>query len=163
MSPSVRLAVAFMDARREDDAIAALQQVLKADPGMRLAQINLVQALAATRRYGEALAMMAQTNANNPALVEAQQRAYQEGGFPRVARIRPDALVRQSQATYVSPGGIAAAYARANEVALALDYLEQAYEERETMMVSLKRGRAWDAVRGDPRFEALLRQMNLSN
>ena len=78
----VRLAVAFMDAHREDDAIAVLQQVLKADPGMRQAQINLVQAFAAKRMYKEALAMMAQNNANNPAVVEAQQRAYQEGGFP---------------------------------------------------------------------------------
>jgi TolB-like protein len=159
----VRLGVAFMDAHREDDAIAVLQQVLKADPGMRQAQTNLVQAFAAKRMYNEALTMMAQNNANNPAVVEAQQRAYQEGGFPRVARIRPDALVRQSQTTYVSPGGIAAAYARAGEVALALDHLEKAYEEHETMMVSLKGGRAWDAVRGEPRFEAILRRMNLSN
>jgi predicted Zn-dependent protease len=42
----VRLAVAFMDAHREDDAIAVLQQVLKADPGMRPAGINLVRAFA---------------------------------------------------------------------------------------------------------------------
>ncbi len=159
----VRLAVAFMDAHREDDAIAVLQQVLKADPGMRPAGINMVRALAAKGMYEEAVTVMAQNNANNPALVEAQQRAYQEGGFPRVARIRPDALVRQSQTSYVSPGGIAAAYASAGEVALALEYLEKAYEEHETMMVSLKGGRAWDAVRGEPRFEAILRRMNLSN
>jgi tetratricopeptide (TPR) repeat protein len=159
----VRLAVTFMNAHREDDAIAVLQQVLKADPGMRQAQINLLHALAAKRMFKEALAAMAQNNANNPSIVETQQRAYQEGGFPRVARLRPDALVRQSQTRYVSPGGIAAAYARAGEVALALDYLEKAYEERETMMVSLGRGRAWDAVRGEPRFEAMLRRMKLSN
>jgi serine/threonine-protein kinase len=158
----VRLAVAFMDAHREDDAIAVLRQVLKADPVMRQAQINLVQAFAAKRMYTEALAAMAQNNANNPDIVEAQRRAYAEGGFPRVARIRPDNLVRQSQISYVSPGGIAAAYARAGEVALALDYLEKAFAEQETMMVSLGRGRAWDALRGEPRFNAMLRRMKLN-
>jgi serine/threonine protein kinase/tetratricopeptide (TPR) repeat protein len=157
----VRVAVAFMDAHREDDAIAVLQQVLKADPGMRQAQINLVQAFAAKRMYTEALAVMTQMNANDPAIVEAQQRAYADGGFPRVARLRPDNLVRQSQTTYVSPGGIAAAYARAGEVALALDYLEKAFEEQETMMVSLGSGRAWDTLRGEPRFSAMLRRMKL--
>jgi hypothetical protein len=113
--------------------------------------------------FKEALTMMAENNASDPAIVEAQRRAYAEGGYPRAARIRPDNLVRQSQTTYVSPGGIAAAYARAGEIALALDYLERAYEEHETMMVSLKGGRAWDALRGEPRFDAMLRRMKLMN
>ncbi len=158
----VRLGATLFEAHRDDDAIAVLQRVLKADPGARGAQVNLVQAFAAKRMYAEAMAMMAQNTANNPAAVEAQQRAYQEGGWPRVARIRPDVMARQSQTMYVSPGGIAAAYSRAGEVTLALDYLEKAYEEHETMMVSLGRGRVWNAVRGEPRFVAILRRMNLS-
>jgi eukaryotic-like serine/threonine-protein kinase len=158
----VRLAVALLDAHREDEAISVLQQVRKDDPGMRPAQINLVNAFVLKKMHKEALALMME-NAATPAIAEAQQRAYAEGGFPRVARIRPDTMVRQSQTAYVSPGGIAAAYARAGEVALGLDWLEKAYEEHETMMVTLKGGRAWDALRGEPRFEAILRRMKLSN
>jgi serine/threonine-protein kinase len=158
----VRLGVALLDAHREDEAISVLQQVSKDDPGMRQAQINLVNAFVLKKMHKEALALMME-NAATPAIAEAQQRAYAEGGFPRVARIRPDTMVRQSQTAYVSPGGIAGAYARAGEVALALDWLEKAYEEHETMMVTLKGGRAWDALRGEPRFEAILRRMKLSN
>jgi len=102
---------------------------------------------------------------NNPAsreIAAARQEADAEAAFRKAARIRPDNMARQAQTTYVSPAGIAAAYARAREPALALDWLEKAYDEHEPIVTALK-GRTFDAVRGEPRYEAILRRVKLSN
>jgi len=159
----VRLAVALLDARHDEEGIAVLQHVRRADPNDRQSQVNLVYAFAAKQMYKEALAQMAQNNPNNSDIADAQQQADAGAAYRRIARVRPDTMVRQSQTGYVSPGGIAGAYARAGEVALALDWLEKAYEERETMMVSIKNGRGWSALRGEPRYEAILHRMKLLN
>ena len=43
----------------------------------------------------------------------------------------------------------------------ALDALEQAYEERNGVMVYIQVEPMWNPLRSDPRFQALLRRMNL--
>jgi tetratricopeptide (TPR) repeat protein len=158
----VRVAVALLDAHRDDEAIALLEQTLKNDPNRRQAAINLGFAYGLNGMYDKAFALMQQNNANNPAVAEAQRKAYAEGGYLRAVRVRADTLVQQSQRTYVSPGGIGNAYARAGEKQLALDWLEKAFEERETMMVNLGGARGFEILRGEPRFQALLRGMNLA-
>jgi eukaryotic-like serine/threonine-protein kinase len=153
-----RLGVALLDAHRDDEGIAVLQQVLKDDPTMRAASINLTYALAKKGRANEAFALMLQGNANNPQVVATLQQAFAEGGLPRAIRVRADRMVEQAQRSYVSPGGIAAQFARAGENALALDWLEKAYDEHEPIMGNLN-GRTFDAMRGEPRFQALVRRM----
>jgi TolB-like protein/predicted Ser/Thr protein kinase len=158
----IRLAVTLLDARRDDEGIAVLQAVKKSEPNMRSARINLTYALAGRGRYREALAELAENNPANREIAAAREEADAEAAFRKAARIRPDNMVRQAQTTYVSPAGIAGAYARAREPALALDWLEKAYDEHEPIIVDL-RGRTFDVVRGEPRYEAILRRAKLSN
>ena len=68
----VRLGVALLDARRDDEGIAVLQAVKKSDPNLRPAQVNLTYALAGKGMYREALEQLAE---NNPANREMHQPA----------------------------------------------------------------------------------------
>ena len=72
-----------------------------------------------------------------------------------------DRLATLRNVTYVLPTDIAMAYALAGENTRALDWLEQGFEERDPGMPYLSVVPVYDAVRDDPRFEALLRRMNL--
>jgi Tfp pilus assembly protein PilF len=47
------------------------------------------------------------------------------------------------------------------EMGRALEWLEKAYERRETPLVHLSVGWDWDPLRDDPRFQELLLRMNL--
>jgi eukaryotic-like serine/threonine-protein kinase len=154
----IRLAVALMDARREDDGIAVLRQILKDDPTARPASINLTYALARQGKANEAFQLMQAGNANNPGVLEALKRAFAEGGLPRAIRVRADRMAEEARRSYVSPAGIAAQYARAGEKTLALDWLEKAYDEHEPIMTGLN-GREWDAMRDEPRFAVMVRRM----
>ena len=72
-------------------------------------------------------------------------------------------MAQQAERTYVAPGGIAGAYARAEVKDLALHWLERAVESREAMVVEIKSEPSWDFVRDHPRFVAILRKMKLLN
>ena len=52
------------------------------------------------------------------------------------------------------------AYAPLGEKDTAIRLLEQAYDERDAEMVQLYTNPAFDSLRSDPRFQALLRRMN---
>jgi tetratricopeptide (TPR) repeat protein len=62
---------------------------------------------------------------------------------------------------YVSPYGIAAVYAALGEKDHAFAQLEQAYAGRSFSMDFLKVDPELDSLRSDPRFQDLLRRMNL--
>src|SRR5262249_7830446 len=92
----VRLGVTLGTSRRDDEAIAVFKRVLEGDPKMRPALVNLTYTYAGKKMYAEAFNTM-QSNAVNPAIAEAQRRAYAEGGFLRAARLRPDTVAEQAR------------------------------------------------------------------
>ena len=56
---------------------------------------------------------------------------------------------------------IAAVYAWRGEKDKAFEWLDRAYQHREAPLVGIKDDRPLDSLRGDPRYMALLRKMNL--
>jgi hypothetical protein len=59
--------------------------------------------------------------------------------------------------------GLAGFYARAEEKALTLEWLDKGYEQRCTGMVHLRVDPQWEFLRGEPRYEELLRRMKLQD
>jgi hypothetical protein len=59
------------------------------------------------------------------------------------------------------PYVLAVFYARAGENDQVLAPLEQAYQRRLPILAWVKVSREWDPLRSDPRFQDLLRRMNL--
>jgi len=74
-----------------------------------------------------------------------------------------DEVLRQAQIRFVSPYGIASYHAVAGDVPAALDWLEQAYQQRDGTLVWLKVHPRLDVLRGEPRFRELLARMRLES
>jgi hypothetical protein len=70
-------------------------------------------------------------------------------------------LQRQAATRFVSPYGIASFYAAAGDNAVALDWLERAYGERDGTLVWIKVHPRLDGLRAEARFRELLRKMRL--
>ena len=75
-------------------------------------------------------------------------------------RWRLDYETERAKRRYVGPAQFARIYAHLGEKDEAFEWLEKAFEERETIS-SLKVHPEWDPLRSDPRFQDLLRRMNL--
>ena len=97
----------------------------------------------------------------NSEVTEALDRGYAQGGYAGAMRLAAETLAARSKLTYVPPTRIAELYARAGEKDRALEWLEKAYQERDSQMVYLNVEPIWDNLRPDPRFQDLLRRMNL--
>jgi tetratricopeptide (TPR) repeat protein len=148
--------------RRYEDAAAAARAALELQPTEPMALGSLEYAAARLGRYQESLAAT-ETWLDNafggPKLTAALEDGWQEGGYrPAMGRLA-DALAERSETSYVSPWAIAYYYAMAGDLNLSLDWLENAYELHDPSMPYLNC--APEPLHGEPRFQRLLRKMNL--
>ena len=109
--------------------------------------------------------------ARDPERVAAFERGLAEGGYEGAQRAIADLLA----ARYENAGGvpnaevmriympyaIALRYVDAGDSDRAVDWLEEAYEVRDPMLPYLREPFYYDALRSNPRYQDLLRRMNL--
>ena len=70
-------------------------------------------------------------------------------------------MIERSKTTYVTPWQIATLYTRAGKNDEALDWLEKAFEAHDPNMPYISVDPIFDSLRDNPRFQDLLRRMNL--
>jgi serine/threonine-protein kinase len=80
-------------------------------------------------------------------------------GEPQKAQKILDELIGRSRQEYVSPCCLAMIQLALGRKDEALASLERAYQERDPILVCMKRWPSWQPVYGDPRFESLLRRI----
>jgi TolB-like protein/Tfp pilus assembly protein PilF len=147
---------------RYDDAIAAFRTALEIEPNFGLARVSMVGPLAKKGMYDEALAIIRKINADDAEYIKALEDGFEKAGYKGATRACADL----EAARYGKPGknvgamGIASKYNVAGEYDLAIDWLEKAYEEHAIQITSIG-GSGWDHLRSYPRFQELLRKMNL--
>jgi tetratricopeptide (TPR) repeat protein len=91
---------------------------------------------------------------------KALDRGYAEGGYSVAMQRAAEALAAHFRKSYANPCDIADLYLEAGEKVQALDWLEKGVEVRDPNMPYLGVP-FYDSLRSDPRFQALLRRMNL--
>lgn len=89
-------------------------------------------------------------------------QAYAMTGNIEQARIILEELRDRATREFVSPYHFAYIHAGLGEADLAIDWLESAYEKRSGYIFGIKGSFLFRNLRGLPRFESLLRSMNLA-
>jgi hypothetical protein len=95
------------------------------------------------------------------ALAEARTEKDYESAQVAVARVRLSDLRALAKERYVSPLDLARLEAQVGEKEKAFQHLEAAFVERSPGLVLLKVDTAWDRIRDDPRFAALVRKVGI--
>ncbi len=88
-------------------------------------------------------------------------RGYAEGGYREAVRRTAETWAARSDTIYVPPNGVAQLFAHAGERERVLEWLEKAYEVRDPNLPGIGVIPLFDSLRDDPRFQDLLRRMNL--
>jgi len=150
-------------ARRYDDAIAQMQNLLSRQHDNVAAFSMLSSVYSAKGMYDEwlAAAQSYYSMIGIPQAEEALASGYAEGGYRAAARRLGDTLTALRSVRHFSPVGIAESYLIAGENSRALDWLERGLEEHAAGMPYLSADPLYDPLRGDPRFRDLLRRMGL--
>ena len=88
-------------------------------------------------------------------------RGYPEGGYRQAMRQAADAMAARSRATGFESYYVAQLYKRAGATNQAIEWLEKAFEAHDPNISYMGVNPIFDDLRSDPRFQALLRRMNL--
>jgi serine/threonine protein kinase/tetratricopeptide (TPR) repeat protein len=152
--------------RRYDDAVAEARTALGSQPDMVAAREALELALYARGSRDELLAEERAWIAGDAELTAALEEGLAKGGPVGAHRRIADLLAARLEASRrgVAPGGfgiidVARRYLFAGDLDRAIQSLEKACELRDPNVLDVGHGPVWDPLRGDPRFQDLLRRM----
>ena len=105
--------------------------------------------------------MQRESATNDPELLAALEKGFVEAGYKgaqqRVADVQ---AARYGKLGGIRAMTIAGTYFAAGNLGLAIDWFEKAYEDHEPNLPYIGRP-YWDSLRTNPRFQDLLRKMNL--
>jgi serine/threonine-protein kinase len=159
------LGMVYYYSGRYQEAVEQAQKLLALDPHLFRGLLLLAQGYEALGRYAEAAAILEKLEkADKRACVLADLgHVYTASGRPDQARKLIDALARMAKTRHVSPHQIALIQVGLGEKNEALALLEMSFEQHDAPLAFLKVDPRWAPLRGDPRFQQLLRELDLQN
>lgn len=151
--------------RNYDASIQESKQLIVADRTFITGHLNLALACEQTGRYAEAEEEIRQWQALDPGSPYPQAflaHLYAVSGRREEARkILQDLLKPSASQNYIDPYFISLAYAGLGEKDAAFAWLEKAYQARSEDLLNISKDPRLDGLRGDPRFDDLMRRLKL--
>ena len=163
-APPTHVGWALYFARRFDESIEELRKVVASDPEFSLPYMWLSANFVAKKMWGEAIAAaqkFVELSGESVLALSLLGTAYGSAGMKDEALKILERLDELPKDRYVGPLSRARVWTGLGEKNKALENLEKAYEERESFMAWLKVWPFFDSLRSEPRFQALLKKMNL--
>jgi eukaryotic-like serine/threonine-protein kinase len=159
------IATTHLRAGRYDEALRTITRVIENDPHLAVAHATLGWTHFLMGRQDQGIAALQRAVSLSPesTLYLAQLgQACAMAGRTEQARELLRQLEALSEQRYVSPYHLAYVYTGLGEHERAMDWLERAYEARAGGVFGVKGSFLFTPLRGHPRFQALLRKMNLA-
>ncbi|MFL5496597.1 MAG: tetratricopeptide repeat protein [Gemmatimonadales bacterium] len=156
---------ALLRAGRYDEATRSAENAVELDPSYDRARATLGWAYFLSGRRDEGLVELeraAASSTGNTLWLAQLGEAYGMAGRPAKARGVLRQLEARTQGSYVSPYHFAYVYTGLGDADRAMDCLERAVADRTAAAYGIKGSFLFVALRAHPRFQALLRQMNLA-
>ncbi len=166
LSAATNTDVGFVDyySGRYVEAAKQLQATIEMNPSFPLAHLWLGRTYQEQRRYDEAIVEYTAADkvlVNWPVTMAAIGHVYGISGHHAEAQRILNDLQALSDHEYVTPYGVALVYAGLGDAGSAFEWLDRAVGDRSNWLVWLKLDPRFGNLRGDPRFNALLRRVGL--
>jgi adenylate cyclase len=165
LNPFFQMNLSFYQywARQYDAAIAQARKTLAMDPNSAISHVLLGLSFLKKGDTAGAIAELQKSKAPDPG-------AWYQGflGYAYAIsgeRVKAEQALREleqlAKRQYVSPTAFATIYLGLGQKEKCLDWLEKAYEERDSACWYLKIDQIYDSVRNEPRFQAILKKIGL--
>ena len=158
-------------AGKHDEAIVQLQKTTELYPENSLVRFNLGENFAAQGKYTEAVGqylIALKMDGEQPSNIQNLEAAYKNSGWrgfwlkylEKLENLRKT-LPASDRTAYFSRENTAYAYAAAKNRDKSIEFLNQAFEERDPNLVTIKTSEVYDFLSDDPRFKDLIRNIGL--
>jgi tetratricopeptide (TPR) repeat protein len=148
-------------ARRYDEGIPILEQVLALDDRLSSARGFLIRSLIATGDYQRALDEIDKHPLQIQGSNAFRAQALALSGQREAALAELDRVLQLAKQRYVAAYDIAMIYAVLADKERAFQWLDRAIEDRSTPINFLAQDPALDSLHGDPRFAALVQRLGI--
>jgi len=152
-------------AGQNEQAVEQLRKVLDIDPKFSPARRILEEVYARMGKQKEAVAERerALSLSGGPELAASIEEDFTKSGYKGVLQSWLEGLTELSKHSYVSSYSIAESYMRMGEKQKAFEWLEKAYEEHDSGLVSVAVEPMFESIRPDARYKEIVRRMKLPN
>ncbi len=162
--PSIGLGLAYYCAEQFDSAIGQFRKVLEADPDNATVRLMLADAYACAGQREKAIEGCEQ--ALRLGLGAAAHRLLAAAAYAKIGKTEEARKILQEVESAWKPGDpmshlIGIVHARLGEKDAAFEWLEKAFQERANFLVYFKVHPLFDVLRGDPRFDALVKRIGI--
>lgn len=164
LSISAQRGFLFENARRYDEAIEQLRNVIGMDPTHYQALWILGHTYAANKQYDEAVATAekaVEVSERTPGALGMLGLGYGLAGRKAEATKILNELLELNKTRYVTPAAFVNVYLGLGDKEQAFVWLEKAYQERSNFVAYLKVFPLLDPIRSDRRFDDLIRRIGL--
>ncbi len=141
------------------EAIEQLRKTLDIDSTFGVAHFTLFSAYVDSGMYDQAVAEVMKITP--PERAHMFGEAYRNSGIKGFYEKSLEIALEQSKKGYISPWNIAQIYARLGKKDEAFSWLEKAYEDHSILVAYLRADQAFESLRSDPRYHALLKKVGL--
>ncbi len=147
----------FIDQGRPDEGLVELDRVAALEPG----EVHWApyRAYYRKRQFQQAIAHLKNLYSYDPEVVQALERGYVRGGYKSALIATADVIAAKGAEPDQRIGQL---YAAAGADDRALYWLENAYQKRQRGLVIANATAEFEHLRALPRFQALMRGMNLA-
>jgi tetratricopeptide (TPR) repeat protein len=151
----------YFNGRRFDEAEAQARKTLEMDPRFYVAHFYLGEALQFQGKLTDAIAEFQKSVElnNDPFSLAMLGQAYARQGKTDEARKILARLREQAKSQYISPYAFAVVLTALGDKTHAIDELDRGYDDGGFYISLIKVDPLFDDLRGDPRFEALVRKV----
>ena len=168
LSTNTALAQPYLASGRYAEAIEKLKPALELDDqNFSLALLYMGRAYDGLGDHKEAIAQYEKNSrkrgGGGPYFTASLINSYARDGQKKEAEKQLDALIKLAEKMPVSNYVLARGFAPLGYKEKALEKLEKAFEVRDGLLIILKTDRNFDDLRSEPRFQEILRKMNLAD
>ena len=154
------LASHYVATRHYDQAIDQARKTLEIDPNFREAYVQIWRAYLGKGKYEEAVATIENIPGSSDVEWAKSRAALLAVPYALAGRGKEATEMLAEASPEKDPLWCAEAYDALGELNQAFAVLDKAYEQHSSGLLWIQSDPAWDPLRSDPRFQALLRRMN---
>lgn len=152
----------FYYSREYDEAVRSFENIVAAEPNDMSAVLALYSAYEQKGMYPEALEAFLKLNTERAEDAEDFREAYRTGGWEGFLRKQLEKLEEDTaRGGRTEPSTLANIYARLGDKEKAFFWLEKVFADRDAVVLQFKVEPAFDPLRDDPRYAALLHKIGL--
>lgn len=161
MPNTIKFGFFLINIKKDGDAVALMKKTMDFDPKLPTTHFVLSRLYMAKAMHAESVEEFATVGdiIGQSEMARKQREIFARDGWEGFLKFEIERYLEGQKTIYLRVSDIAVYYAQLGDRDKTFEFLEQAFYNREPLMLGLRRNRLFENLRPDPRFTDLIRRI----